>query len=381
MTNKPKNKFRALYQCPKLYNSINNKILFVLFFVLSCDGNKNSLLDKIPHHIKITTHSLTTDEIIPFAKNDFSYFSDFILLDSFLVVNKLLPNPYFYTVYNINNRDSLYSFGKQGNGPNEFTSFSRTSIDYSKKNRILVMIPNEGKVYSVILDSLKKNHYTPEVIAKPGYSLGALIKHGNSFFVTNKKGRIAKVDSAGTVLNSGLKYPFEDQENAIPSTIADMSYQGDMKRQPYGERAILANVYAPNFDVFNLDSSISLVKKSHLAIPIVYDQSGDVSDGGRMTSIAISQDNEFGYQDLEVTREYIYLLYSGRSYSEYEDSAEYGNLIYILNWDGDLLFELKLDNETREIIVSPDNSTLYTLDENLDSESNTLRKYSLTNIF
>ncbi len=356
------------------------KYLLILAVCLTaCSDSGHSLLNELTDVKGVSRIELNHIEELRVFENDQSYFSDLLILDSLLVVNKLLPNPYFYTIYDLKNKDSVRSLGRQGQGPEEFSSFSIAASGTEHGRVLQAMVPNEGGVvYTVNLDSLLNSGNAVKRSAMLGYGPGRFVKNGNYYYVTEKEGRISKTDTAGNVLESGLKYPFEDTNREIPPELLHRAYEGQMIRQPGGDRVALATFNSPNFDIFSTAGAIESVSQMHISAPRIFDESGDLAAGGRITSISFSDMTPMGFVDITANKDYIFLLYSGKTYKEFGDDAEYADLIYVLDWDGNIINELKLAYQTRQLVVDEPGEYLYTLVET--EEEYFLRKHSLKDI-
>lgn len=365
--------------CQASFLSMKKYVLLLSVFLFTCTENKHSLLNEIDDSGEVKAVEINHEEEIRLFGDDLSFFSDLIIIDSLLIVNKLLPNPYFYTLYDLKNKRSILSFGRQGQGPGEFSSFSTASV-LSFKNRVLeLLVPNEGGVvYSVKIDSLMLGDYAAKRSAMLGYGPGHFIRKDDMYFVTEKAGRISMTDSMGNVLESGLKFPFEDTNLEIPRELLNRAYEGQLIKQPQGDRAAIATLNSPNFDIFALSQAISPLKSIHIAAPKIFDESGDLAAGGRMTSISFSEMTPMGFLDISANKDHIYLLYSGKTYKEYGDDAEYSDLVYMLDWDGNFVSEIKLDHQTRQLVTDEKGDYLYTLVETENEYY--LRKQSLKSV-
>lgn len=62
-----------------------------------------------------------------------------------------------------------------------------------------------------------------------------------------------------------------------------------------------------------------------------------------------------------VTNKYIYLLYSGKKFTN--ENAYKGNYIFIYDWNMNPIKKIKLNNEVYEICISDDDKTLYSYNE------------------
>ena len=76
----------------------------------------------------------------------------------------------------------------------------------------------------------------------------------------------------------------------------------------------------------------------------------------------LSRDNRWGYQNTDVTENYIYALYSGKPLSE--EPFHLGSVILVFDWSGTPVIQLHTDRELSDISAVPDDTGIYGITEN-----------------
>lgn len=360
--------------------------ILVLILTISCsrmeetDYRKNTPLSI--EHLNSSNATELQGVNTSLMNNEAVYVYNLLIIDSLLIVHNSTPAPYFYSLYNLKNEKKIKSFGKQGKGPGELPDFSMSTIVSEKDASIGIMIPNEGGIiYKAYLDSLINNpSYSPSKVASLGF------QYNNSYIVLNDSNlfalslqteeRITRLNLNGEVLESTLSYPFEKELGHFPKDLFGMIFQGLIVKNEPLKRGAIFTMMSPNLDIFEFrNDSIKLINQTHLGFPKVFDESNLASSNITNRSVSYSNKNKIGFVSVTSTDDYIYALYSGRTAEKYKGRHFFGEIVLVLDWNGNLVNKLKLDEEAYAIVVSSDDKTLYTVQET--SDTNLIRKYQL----
>lgn len=359
-------------------------LLAVLFVLYSCEDSSESggmpdTIESVDQLTRVPAQKLIGEET-DFLQDKILSLAEMEVFDTLLVIHKLIPDPYYYDIYGLGSEELLASFGLQGNGPGEFPDFSNMSV-LDRENRLLgVMIPNTGgTLYEVSLDSILQN---PGYELKSNMSLGYVYNKGflrfnNDDYValsSRSDKRVTHLRSDNEVLDANLNYPFEEEFSDWPRNLLGMIFQGNMVKNDKINRGAVLTIRSANVDIFDLTDSIKAVKQIHLNYPRVFNESGE-SGNTKTRSVSYSTQNEAAFMSAKATPEYIYALYSGRSYSEYEGRDDFGTTVFVMDWEGNFIKRFELDEDTNAIAVSPDNAFLFSLVEY--EQYNVIRKYQL----
>ncbi|WP_420385124.1 BF3164 family lipoprotein [Roseivirga sp.] len=349
--------------------------IFIVLLLLGCK-EENVLFDQSDIVVP-KVFNLSSDNSWDFLRNELSPIRDLVLKDSLLIVNKIFPGPFYYSVYNTRTAEKFVEFGVQGQGPEELPDYSNANLNNKEADLLEIIVPNAGGViYSVDLKSLRNGDVKLNKVGELGYN-PSNFAHVDSGYVIDFGNRFDVVDQFGNHIESAIDYPFE-KETALPEKLWNMVHQGLMKKRPEDNRIVFASIYGPNIDLMEYSEGLTSLSKIHVREPKVFDNSGKLASGdAELVGITVSDKNEMGFIDLEVTNNFIYLLYSGRSFEKNGDDALLGSSVYVLDWDGNFLALLNLEKNTRVITVDQSDEILIALDE--ERETTNLLSYKLPN--
>jgi hypothetical protein len=281
---------------------------------------------------------------------------------------------FFFYRLNVNHPDEFYRFGQKGQGPDEL--IHPMSVQYLNDNLIgcydvsarefceIVLNPNPEHLKS------KKKSFTSDVnfsILKTRYNqYVGMGPHPDEMFVL--------YDSLGHKIKSFFEFPFRDaDERRIKNPLRAMAYQGRTAVNPSGTKLVYAASYADVIHFYTItDNDIQLIKKreNRFCEYIPEEQGGGVS-------ARLSPTNRNGYIDLYATDQYVYLLYSGKTFQEHKEKARESNQLLIYDWEGNLLKEAILDISCKFLCVSPDDKNMWAIAEIPEP---TIVQFNLTNL-
>lgn len=147
------------------------------------------------------------------------------------------------------------------------------------------------------------------------------------------------------------------QDSAIgTSRVKKMSYESFMLLKPDKKKLVLAGRYADQFEL--LDLSSGAYKKIRGPIGI----SPHLAPFRDNTGTTVGTPDEstlYGFLKGCVTQKHIYLLFSG--YPTKTAHHFYGNKLFVFDWEGNPVKEIRLKKDIITFSVSSDDKTLYTL--------------------
>lgn len=246
--------------------------------------------------------------------------------------------------------------GTLGQGPKEFTMI--TSLNSSLNSSFCLYDPNKRTFYDMTcmsdstsfsslfrIDSLM--HYEVRPLAGHSY-LAVGIYETNRFCLVDSQGQIKKVFG---------EWPYRDEkEKNLLGQIKAQAYMGGMTVNPSGTKFLSYVATADILSFYHLkEGEAHLVKESCLTYPdYAYN---DNSSSFRGTS----REAPLTYLVAASTEKYVYLLYSGKNTIKYGLDAFSGNTIYVYDWNGNKVAELKSDKDLQCLCVSPDGKVIYTI--------------------
>lgn len=168
-----------------------------------------------------------------------------------------------------------------------------------------------------------------------------------------------------------LDYPSIPTYRNTNNTQKSMLFASNIiKIKPDGTKFVCANMQSGIIDLCSLIpcNTITRITEQNLYSPKATVKST------RRKPVVYSTDNLFGFCDLEVTDDYIYALYSGRSYNKYKDQIGYGERIVVFDWEGNHVHTYLLGNPFTSISFCKEENAIYGLTNHPNS---VLIKYAL----
>ncbi|MCF8307668.1 MAG: TolB-like 6-bladed beta-propeller domain-containing protein [Bacteroidales bacterium] len=278
-----------------------------------------------------------------------------LLIDSILVIKDTKNTDYAFHLININKKKYTKSFGKKGNGPKELAHPMGLNKNIQSEN-INTYASTKNKIFTYNVDSLlQKNDYKPYYIKKFMGEFLMPVQIQNGLFITTgpfEKGRYRLTESAQNLNKFIFDYPVDSEHEEAPNESKSMVYQGRFKLQPEGKRFAFATNRAGILEIFQANNgTISKVIDQHFYNPDYKVQS--------KYSVPIYPNNKMGFTDMSATKDYLYVLYSGRTILKYRKKFLYGKHVLVFNWQGTPIKHYKLDKAVRCISVNKTNSLLY----------------------
>lgn len=233
-------------------------------------------------------------------------------------------------------------FGAVGQGPDEFIHLRR-------------LHPAQGKaVYGYDMSKLEMKVMTPDSsgirIEKVRFDSSDrwafdVIPYGQNRFVANGcfgNSMFAILDSLGNQVDLAGEYPYKDEsEKTISAQNRALAYQGILRVTPKGRLAFATSMSKMLF-LYDIQEDRLIQRK------VIIDSYGeykpDTSGGEGSYSVVHNGNLPYCYNDLSVTEDRIYALYSGRTYKEYGLAEFECAYIYVYDWEGNqqALYELDI---------------------------------------
>ena len=164
--------------------------------------------------------------------------------------------------------------------------------------------------------------------------------------------------------------PYPNYRNADNSQKSILFASNIIKIKPDGTKFVCANMQSGIIDLCSLIpcNTITRITEQNLYSPKATVKST------RRKPVAYSTDNLFGFVDIEVSDEYIFALYSGRSYNKYTEKIGYGERIVVFDWEGNHVHTYLLGNPFTSISFCKEENAIYGLTNHPNS---VLIKYAL----
>lgn len=274
-----------------------------------------------------------------------------------LIVLDYKQDSFFHTI-DLMNKRYVGMFGVKGQGPNEFihpTSMKNLgngtfSCFDGVKRELKIILPNLTDIgKSQVVKLLKNNNFMTFDIVPVSDSL--FIQNGET-----NGAMFTLIDRKGAILSMSDEYPFKDEtEKIIPARFRAMAYQGTLRVNPN-------NYFA--YAITNA-KQIHLYKVENKRIKKI----GEIIDGYGYYKPDMSREGAYHvahlgeypkcYLDLSVTNDYVYALYSGRSFEEYKMAAYEGETIFVYDWTGKLVKMYRLNIPITKFCVDEVEKVIY----------------------
>ena len=334
-----------------------SSLLFAIIFFISCNNKDYSSLEKYfkKPAILIKPQRMSIDSL--FIGNVW----DIQCTDSLMIILDKYTG-YYFTLIDLQNKKVIKRFSKNGRGPNEIIDPTCLYID-KKNNSFQLLLRNPARIIKYnIRDIIKESD--------PEYSdIISFNTKDNFFFNTTPIKKENKYVATG-LFHTG-KYGFTDKHGTLDTIIGDFIrngrlkniedyklgnvYQGIIKSHPDGNKVVCATTSCDLIEV--IDTKTYEIKRFYSYLPITKKHK---------QLLINSRDSRRGYVALQVTSNYIYTVFSGRTYGKDGGKAFWGNKLYVFDWDLNPVCSYSLKHDINCMYVTDDDKAMYsviTLDE------------------
>lgn len=292
---------------------------------------------------------------------------ELLIIKNYLIISDPSSTSLFKLV-DLNSENSIYEFGEIGDGPCEFQFPSSIQVISEKNGNIGIFNRKTWKYQEMEFKIVNDTFYwecTSDLSKSFDTNFQKIIKINNTVFIGVG---IFKTKYATSIINSGeieelpIEYPFS---NGVPNNgeIA-MSQQGDLILQPNGNKILVTSKHSPFFDILEYESEkIKLLERFEGWAP-----KRIMNSDANTFAANLETTNKFGFISSSSTENFIYLLFSGKDFSNDPYSS---NIVLKYDWKGRGISKYLLDNQVNQIAVSPDDKFLITYHD--DGKPNFIR--------
>lgn len=335
-------------------------LILLTIYITSCNPKYNN-----PTSLFSTAKNIKSVPI-PISPDLFSIPLQMITKDSLLIVLDRYQkenNTYIYKAFNTNNGNTISTFGRIGRGPDEF-QFPSFLTDISYNSNLFGVYNGKRFMFNELsIDSIVSNsgRLTVRSFQNLNNFYSKIIKtdkkhfFGSGFF---DKGRYALSDTAGNIITVKGDYPFESQFNLSKRDLG-MAFQCKLKKHPNKQLVVSATANSANLEIIKVGSDGFKIEKKINSYPTIFENNGSKN----RIDVDVSKENRYGYQNVTVTKNYIYALYSGK---KMDKAYHYTDTILVFDWKGDPVIRYNLDQEVRYISAQANNEALFAISKNKD---------------
>lgn len=296
-----------------------------------------------------------------------------------LLVSMSIQSDTIYRVFSIPSCNYLGSFGHQGKGPSEFQNPSISNLRAEdscfvvgdSKSLNIIKIPQEGNINDLSI-YYKSRYLIP----------GSLIPINCAFFVNDS-------------LIYGVKYTRSKKELVTLNTSNnDIGFLIDFPNvYPEAPKDAQANLYQKYVNISIEKEKIAMIYKRFPLLRIYNIKQKTITEtfineGPKQKEIIFNKNSIINgidlityYDDMVVTKSYIYALYQARSYKksnrEIQDVPLSSKQLHVFNWEGVPIAKIILKEWMKVYTISLDDKYIFFVNP---AKGNVLYRYSLNEL-
>lgn len=250
----------------------------------------------------------------------------------------------------------LRKAGVRWSGPSEFTMIS--SLRSYGKNLFSFYEPNQKTYYTCTLTD-KDVQFAKLFCVDSILSLEVCPLISERFVATGiyDDSRFCLLGLDGKVQSTFGEWPYRDEdEKKVSGIIRSQAYMFDIAVSP-SKTKFLAYLFSADFLAFyqmNADS-VHLIKECILTYPDYEYRNNPANYSGT------SKDAPMAYRAATCSEDYIYILYSGKTFRKNGLGVFYGDTIYVYTWNGEKIAILKSDKMLHDLCLSQDGKSMYAI--------------------
>lgn len=329
-------------------------ISVLVIFLWACTSMKEATLEsgfsvKAENTYTLSSKGVKANSIPP------GYIVELNVIENHLVAMGVFGS-FLYAVADLAT-GSTFTLGNIGEGPNEVRIFTLLQT-YSADGETRVKAYNSNKqriedfAWKEVVRTKQLSFDTTRLNRKPLRSMKMVyLKSINAYLSegTFPQKRFSVFSTQGKVLQEFGEYPFEaDFKNVSPENLA-MAFQVDFETNNSGTHIAAAAANSACIDFFKVvDGKVVPTRQHHISKPEF-----EPSKNANELSATVKQSNKMGFISTASDKDYVYVLYSGKSIAEGLDEAMTGNSVYVYDWEGNLRHKLLLDKKVHFITVNP----------------------------
>jgi len=327
----------------KKYNYINYKIL------------------KRPDNT-VKLHSIVVNKYEIYATGYIALINNYLLLIDYKA-DEIIK------IHDLKSNKLLKSFGRLGQGPNEFIGASDIIPSQTDKNMFWIYDISTRKLKKYNLNTVLNDNYYPEKIINikgvNGTPRHLIIAPNNEilgigFFL---KSRIEIYNMSGDFIRGVGKIPVILENERFASQHSH-GFTGKFIFKNKSKEIFIATRHGAIVEKYNIGNGKLI---STFYGPDLFFPEYKIVPAGQYYTMTYNKKTRFGYIDICYNEKLdrIFLLYSGEyKYNKKNKHANFSNIVYVLDNKGTIIEEIELDKEIHQMTISDDGSTLFGISEN-----------------
>lgn len=331
-----------------------NHSIVICFFLASAMGCKNNngylFYNSFPSNILISGKTIETDSVMlryPFRIKH---------QDSLAIVMDLHHPDYFYHSFTYPQFKYISSFGKRGQAPEENLSIENFRLAGGK---MWGLDANKHLITNMSLQSVYKEMSTKEISLNKEIirALDFALYDDSCFIIPDYSGkhRFHIIDKNGNIKSSYGEIPSQKHKNKDMALA--QAWRSFIDYNPKNQTLAIATQLGEVLEIYNLKYNTHIVKFGSHGEPEYNESEGMAIPSGIM-----------GFSDIQVTDNYIYAVFHGRSFKEIAQQQQPlidgGQYIYVFSLEGKPLVKYTLNHFIYGIDVNEDTKEVYAVDVN-----------------
>lgn len=252
------------------------------------------------------------------------------------------------------------SFGRRGEGPGEFKEpWSLDPVAGSSSELWVYDYRLRRLSYVDLRDEFFAQERLGErsVRLQSSASLTGVMRTNDNGFVGPgffQEGRLGVFEEHGKLIGKRGRIPEVDRE--VPPLLRQYMYQSTTAAHPDHDRLAVASRYASALEIYRPDGS--LIAMADAPFPIAPDaklvsfQHGFVQE----------DDTPLGYVEVAASGDYVFALFSGRTFAEYKGREMFARDVHVFDWEGALRGVVRLEVDVVSLAVDRDSQSLYVVE-------------------
>ena len=273
-----------------------------------------------------------------------------------LVVIDAMANPALHVI-DRGTGNLTRSLGRWGEGPGEFQGVWSLDPVVGSTSELWVF---DAALRRLTFVDLRDEYFEQDRLGEqsinltsPGTVTGVMRTNRGEFVGPGvfDGGRLGFFDSNGRLIETRGPIPGVDQ--TLPPLARQHMFQSRAVSHPEHNLFAVASRYATSLEIFGIDGSLVALGQAPVDI------TPDAASVSQQHGFTQSEQTRFGYVDVAASRDFIFALFSGRTFAEYKDRCNYGQEVHVFDWTGNLRGVVQLDVAAIGLAVDEDSNSLY----------------------
>lgn len=297
-----------------------------------------------------SVHPSSTLENIVQSSSNVLFFKDHLLI----INSSTIPEEQFL-VYSLND-GSMHGYFKRGRGPGEMLGLYDCSLMDGGESLAFLDVVSK-KIWVAPSDAILSGSFTydhAEIMDSPDGIILLNIAGGEDTIYstgTLRGKRIVTVGMDGSVSYKGEYSP--DVNEKEPNEFVNQAYMGNTAYNERHHSVVIANRYADQIEILNLETG----KVRFIKGPEAFEPKYTIVKTAAGSALAHERDERLGYVCSRVKDNNIYVLFSGKTNSQ--RNASFGNEVRVFDWNGRLRRIIDLGMDVLSFDVSDNGKKLY----------------------